>query len=72
MKTSILGISAAAAATLPAQVLLILAGAAAGLVLLVFLGIALPAVWSARPARRRAATAVLGLVLDALTRSRHR
>lgn len=40
------------------------------LVLLVFLGIALPAVWSSRPARRKAAAAVLGQILGALRRRR--
>lgn len=40
------------------------------LALLVFLGIALPAVWSSRPARRKAAAAVLGQILGALRRHR--
>ena len=47
------------AATLPAHVLLMLSGGIAALVLLVYIGIALPAVWSAKPAppqgRRRGA-----------------
>lgn len=38
--------------------------------LLVFLGIALPAVWSSRPARRKAAAAVLAQILAALQRHR--
>ena len=71
MKTSVLGIIAAAVTAIPAHVLLILAGGAAGLILLLYIGIALPAVWSARPARRKAATAVLRLILDACTRTRH-
>ena len=37
------------------------------LVLLVYTGIALPAVWSAKPARRKAAAAVLRQVLNAWT-----
>ena len=39
------------------------------LTLLIYSGIALPAVWSAKPARRRAAADVLRQILDAL---RHR
>jgi hypothetical protein len=39
----------------------------AALVLLVYTGIALPAVWSAKPARRMAAAAVLRLILNACT-----
>jgi len=38
------------------------------LALLVFLGIALPAVWSSKPARRRAAAAVLEQILATLRR----
>jgi hypothetical protein len=72
MKTSDLGITAAAVAAIPAHVLLILAGGAAGLILLLYLGIALPAVWSARPARRQAAIAVLRLILDACRRTRQK
>jgi hypothetical protein len=70
MKTFVRSTTATAAAVLPVHVLLILAGGAAGLSLLVYLGIVLPAVWSARPARRRAAAAVLHLILDACTRAR--
>jgi hypothetical protein len=68
MKASVVATAAAAAAALPVHLLLIMAGGAAGLVLLVYVGIALPAVWSACPARRRAAAAVLRLILDACTR----
>jgi hypothetical protein len=64
---SALGIAAALAATLPVHVLLILSGAVAALVLPVYIGIALPAVWSAKPARRKAAAAVLQQILDART-----
>lgn len=35
---------------------------------LIFLGVALPAVWSRKPARRRAATSVLQQILDFLCR----
>jgi len=38
------------------------------LVFLIYSGIALPAVWSAKPARRRAAADVLHQILDALHR----
>jgi hypothetical protein len=41
------------------------------LILLVFLSVVLPAVWSAKPARRKAATAVLGQILATLDRLRH-
>jgi hypothetical protein len=64
MNASTLGI-AALAATLPAHMLLILGGGVAGLVLLIYIGIALPAVWSAKPARRKAAAAVLAQILAA-------
>lgn len=36
------------------------------LALLIFVGVVLPAVWSAKPARRSAATAVLQQILDFL------
>jgi hypothetical protein len=67
MKASARAIAAVAtvAVTLPTHVLLILGGAMAALVLLVYIGIALPAVWSAKPARRNAAAAVLRQVLNA-------
>lgn len=58
---------AAVAVTLPDHALLILTGVMAALVLLVYIGIALPAVWSAKPARRKAAAAVLRQVLNACT-----
>jgi hypothetical protein len=58
---------AAVTVTLPAQVLLILSGQLAALALLVYLGIALPAVWSAKPARRKAAADVLRQILSACT-----
>lgn len=67
MKTSVLGISAATAVVLPVHVLLILSAWAAGPVLLTYIGIALPAVWSAKPARRKAAAAVLRLILGVCT-----
>lgn len=57
----------AALAAVPHLAIVIAAGAAL-LMLLVYLGIALPAVWSSSPARRRAASAVLGEVLDVLGR----
>jgi hypothetical protein len=48
-------------------VLLIFSGGSAALVLLVYAGIALPAVWSAKPARRKAAAVVLRQILIACT-----
>jgi hypothetical protein len=60
------------AATVPARVLLVLSGGAAALVLLVYIGIALPAVWSAKPTRRKAAAAVLAQILDTCTRANRR
>jgi len=71
MNASALGI-AALATTLPIHVLLILSGGVAGLVLLVYIGIALPAVWSAKPTRRTAAAAVLRQILDAWTGANRR
>lgn len=47
--------------------LLFLADEAAVAALLVYAGIALPAVWSDKPARRRAAAAVLRQILNACT-----
>jgi hypothetical protein len=67
MKASARAIAAAVTVTLPVHVLLILSGAAAALILLVFTGIALPAVWSAKPARRKAAADLLRQVLNART-----
>jgi hypothetical protein len=52
---------------LPVHALLILSGGLAALVLLVYLGIALPAVWSAKPTRRKAAADVLRQILTAFT-----
>jgi hypothetical protein len=63
---------AAVAVTLPTHVLLILSGAGATLALLVYIGIALPAVWSAKPARRKAAAALLRQVLNACTGGENR
>jgi hypothetical protein len=72
MKASARAISSvtAVAVTLPAPVLLILSSGMAALVLLVYIGIALPAVWSAKPARRKAAADVLRQILNACTRER--
>jgi hypothetical protein len=65
MNTNARGLTAALAVTLPVHLLLILSGGVAALVLLVYIGIVLPAVWSAKPARRKAAAAVLCQVLNA-------
>ena len=69
MKASARAIAAIAtvAVTLPTHVLLILSGGIAALVLLVCIGIALPAVWSAKPTRRKAAADVLRQVIYACT-----
>lgn len=67
MNASDRAITAALAVTLPVHVLLILGSGIAALVLLVFLGIALPAIWSAKPARRKAAAAVLRQILNVST-----
>jgi hypothetical protein len=74
MKASARAIAAiaAVAVTLPAHALLILSGGLAVLVLLIFIGIALPAVWSAKPARRKAAAAVLRQVLNTCTSGERR
>ena len=57
----------AAAAVLPSaisvHVMLIVATGAGLLVLLIYAGIALPAVWSGKPARRKAAADVLCQIL---------
>jgi hypothetical protein len=50
-------------AALPVHVLLIVAAGAGMLTLLIYAGIALPAVWSAKPARRKAAADVLRQIL---------
>jgi hypothetical protein len=67
MKASARAIAAiaAVAVTLPAHVLLILSGGVSAVVLLICIGVVLPGVWSAKPARRKAAAAVLRQVLDA-------
>jgi hypothetical protein len=55
--------AAAIAAAFPVHVLLILAGSIGVLALLVYAGVALPAVWSAKPARRKAAAEALRQIL---------
>jgi hypothetical protein len=55
--------AAALAAALPAHVLLILTVSIGVLALLIYAGVALPAVWSAKPARREAAAEVLRQIL---------
>ena len=68
MNASARAITAALAVTLPVHTLLILGSGIAALALLVYIGIALPAIWSAKPARRKAAAAVLRQILNACTR----
>jgi hypothetical protein len=74
MKAFVRAITAvgALAVPLPVDALLILIGGVTVLALFVCMGIALPAVWSAKPARRKAAAAVLGQVLNACTGGEHR
>jgi hypothetical protein len=72
MNASARALTAALAVTQPVHVLLILSGGVAALILLIYFGIALPAVWSAKPARRKAAAAVLRQVLNAWTRGDRR
>jgi hypothetical protein len=65
MKASARATAIALAVILPAHALLTLGGGLAVLVMLVYTGIALPAVWSVKPARREAAAAVLRQILNA-------
>ena len=60
--------AAALTATLPTHMLAIVAVSIGVLTLLVYAGIALPAVWSAKPARRKAAAEVLRQILAAFRR----
>jgi hypothetical protein len=60
--------SAGLAAALPVHVLAILAVTVGVLFLLIYAGVALPAVWSAKPARRTAAAEVLRQILSILRR----
>ena len=69
MNASRVQVAVAVATVLPTHALIIAAVCASAIVLLVYAGIALPAVWSARPARRRAAAEVLRQILT-LGRSR--
>lgn len=71
MNASALGI-AALSVTLPVHVLLILSGGMVALASLICIGVLLPAVWSAKPARRKAAAAVLRQILDAWTSANRR
>lgn len=74
MKGSSRAIAAATAVavTLPPHVLLVLSSGIAILTLVAYIGIALPAVWSAKPARRKAAADVLRQILEACTRRERR
>jgi hypothetical protein len=60
-------VAASITVIVPARVLLLLSFEVVALALLVYIGIALPAVWSSRPARRKAAEAVIRQILNALT-----
>lgn len=72
MNASARTITAALAVTSPVHVLLILIAGVAALALLVYIGIALPAVWSTKQTRRKAAAAVLQQILNTFTSSHHR
>jgi len=72
MKASFRAIAVGLTVTLPAHALLTFGLFAAATVLLVYIGIALPAVWSAKPARRKAAAAVLRQVFNACTSGERR
>jgi hypothetical protein len=65
MNASARAITVALTVTLPVHMLLVLGSGIAALILLAYIGIALPAVWSAKPARRRAAAALLRQILNA-------
>jgi hypothetical protein len=56
------------AAALPFHALLVMAGSLGVLALLLYAGVVLPAVWSTKPARRKAAAAVLHQILAILRR----
>lgn len=68
MNVSACSIAAVLAAAIPFHTLLIFVAGVGLLILLVYAGIALPAVWSAKPARRKAAAAVLRQILAILRR----
>jgi hypothetical protein len=61
-------IAISAVLTQDSQALLAIIVASAVLAALVYAGIALPAIWSAKPARRQAATSILCKILDTLRR----
>lgn len=67
MKDSTAQATAVAVAFVP-HLLVAIAAVLGALALLVLVGIALPAVWSTKPARRRAAAGVLGQILMTLRR----
>ena len=69
MKTSDLGAAAVLSrAALDSQLSPVIFAGLAVMVLLVYAGIALPAVWSTKPARRKAAADVLRQILGTLRR----
>ena len=68
MNVSAFRVAAVLAAALPLHGLLIVAGGVGVLALLIYAGVVLPAVWSAKPARRKAAAAVLRQLLASFRR----
>jgi hypothetical protein len=67
MNSSARAIATALVVILPAHVLLIISSAVAMLALLIYIEVVSPAVWSAKPARRKAAGAVLCQILSTWT-----
>lgn len=69
MKASALSVAAGVTGTvLDPQLSKLIIMSVAAIVLLIYTGIALPAVWSKKPTRRSAATEVLRQILNALRR----
>ncbi len=66
MKASASWVVAVLAAALTSHLALVFTAGLGVLALLVYAGVALPAVWSAKPARRKAAAAVLAQILAML------
>ena len=68
MNVSASRVAVVLSAALPIHGLPVVAGSLGVLALLVYAGVVLPAVWSAKPARRKAAAAVLRQILDVIRR----
>jgi len=68
MNVSASRVAVVLAAALPIHGLPVVAASLGVLALLIYAGVVLPAVWSAKPARRKAAAAVLRQILDVIRR----